>query len=365
MTSKNRSRRLLPALLSLLATAALGTGSASALTQDEIANYTGADRQKVLEEGAKKEGKVTFYTSLIVDQVVIPIQNGFHKKYPGVKLEYYRAETTELMQRLLAEGRTRNIHGDVVVANLAEAYKKAGLAQSYTSPIMAEYPANYVDPDRTWIAIRTQWSGLAWNTKMVSEADAPKAWEDLLNPKWKSKLVWSSSTTTGGPRLIAHWRKIWGDDKAMDFIKKLETQDVRTLPGSIRTILDQVIAGEAPIGLNMDFTHIAISKAAGAPITGGSPDPVLTRTGTMHVIKGAPHPHAAMLLADFLMAKDGGQSVLREANYNPAHPAIEAGETMNWLVPLRNGKKELLMGPVEEEEAALAGAEIYKNMFRK
>jgi iron(III) transport system substrate-binding protein len=347
------------------AAALLAAGNAQALTQDEIANYKGADRQKVLEEGAKKEGKVTFYTSLIVDQVVIPIQNAFQKKYPGVKLEYYRAETTELMQRLLAEGRARNVYGDVVVANLAEAYKKAGLAQSFNSPLMSEYPANYVDPDRTWIAIRTQWSGLAWNTKMVSEADAPKTWEDLLNPKWKSKMVWSSSNTTGGPRLIAHWKKMWGEEKGMEFVKKLVAQDVRTLPGSIRTILDQVIAGEAPLGLSMDFTHIAISKAAGAPITGGSPDPVLTRTGTMHVIKGAPHPHAAMLLADFLMDKDGGQQVLREANYNPAHPAIEAGDAMNWLVPRRNGKTELLMDPVEEEARALEGAEIYKNLFRK
>jgi ABC-type Fe3+ transport system substrate-binding protein len=157
---------------------------------------------------------------------------------------------------------------------------------------------------------------------------------------------------------------MWGEDKAMDFIKKMAAQDVRTLPGSIRAILDQVIAGEAPIGINMDFSHIAISKAAGAPVSGGSPDPVLTRTGTMEVVKGSPHPYAGALLADFLMSKDGGQQVLRAAAYNPAHPGVETGPEMTWLVPSRNGKKELLMDPAEEEKMALEGADIYKKMFR-
>ena len=358
-----RIPRLLPAFLLAATLVPTGFGAAAA-TQDEIANFKGPDRQKVLEEGARKEGSVTFYTSLIVDQLVIPIKTAFEAKYPFLKLEFIRGDTAQLMQRILAESRARAVKVDVIVANLAEAYKRAGLAQSFSSPLMAEYPAEYVDPDRTWVAIRTQWSGLGWNTNLVKAGEEPKTWDDLLDPKWKGKMVWASSSTTGGPRLIVHFRKMWGDDKAMAFLEKLKDQNVRTLPGSVRTVLDQVIAGEAPLGLNMDFTHVVISRAAGAPVAGSSPDPVLTRTGTMHVVKGGPHPHAGMLLADFLMMKDGGQKVLQESNYNPSHPAIEAGPALRWAVPRLNGKKELVIEPIEEDRLVEESVGIYQKIFR-
>src|SRR6185436_13820908 len=90
-------RRLLPAAFATAALLVGAMGTARALTQDEVDSLSGPDRQKTLEEGAKKEGVVTFYTSLIVDQIVIPMKEAFEKKYPFIKFEYYRAETAELM----------------------------------------------------------------------------------------------------------------------------------------------------------------------------------------------------------------------------------------------------------------------------
>jgi iron(III) transport system substrate-binding protein len=333
-------------------------------TYEDVAKLTGPDRQKILEEGARKEGEVSWYTSLTVDQVVRPIVEAFNKQYPYIKVSFVRGDTTDLMQKILAEGRAKSVRVDVVAADIAAPLKNSGLAQPFETPIMAEYPKQYVDPAHNWVSIRSSWQGIAWNTKMVSEADAPKTWEALLDPKWKGKMAWGQSPDTGAPRLIAHLNKTWGEAKTLDYLKKLKTQDVRTAPGSIRTVLDQVIAGEYAVGLSMAMHHIAISQSQGAPIHGTTPEPVLTRSGVICFVKGAPHPHAGMIFLDFMMSKDGGQKVFADSQYNPGHPAVKPLPELAWIQPSLSGKTEYLMPPDEEEEMTTKANDIYRQIFR-
>ena len=68
-------------------------GLARAATVEEIALMNRADRQKILVEGARKEGKVSWYTTLIVDQVVRPVKEAFEKEYPFIQVEYFRANS--------------------------------------------------------------------------------------------------------------------------------------------------------------------------------------------------------------------------------------------------------------------------------
>jgi hypothetical protein len=76
---------------------------AFAASVEEVALYNKADRQKVLIEGAKKEGKITWYTSLIVDQLVRPMKEAFEKEYPFLQLEYFRGNSERLGQKMFAE----------------------------------------------------------------------------------------------------------------------------------------------------------------------------------------------------------------------------------------------------------------------
>lgn len=347
-----------------LALSLAAAAPAGALTNEEIANLAGPDRKKVLLEGAKKEGEVSFYTTLLVDQVARPVAEAFEKKYPFVALKFTRLGSSDILQRVMAESRARTVHVDVIDADIAEALKKQGLAQKFNSPVMAEYPSYYIDPERTWVSIRTSWQGIAWNTKLIKDEEAPKTWEALLEPRYKGKLAWADSSGTGAPRVITHLRKIWGEEAALDYAKKLKEQDIRTLPGSVRTVLDQVIAGERPIGVSMSMHHIAESMEKGAPITGVSPEPVIARAQTLHVVKGAPHPYAAMLLVDFILAKDGAQTVFRDAGYNPAHPGVDPLPKLRWIQPNRNGKQELLMPPEEVDAMTPKSQDIYRALFR-
>src|SRR5262249_33418406 len=82
-----------------------GVPLAHALTPEEIATYRGADRQQVLIDGARKEGQVVLYSALIVNQMLRPLAAGFMKKYPFVKMTYYRADSEELLAKLSAETR--------------------------------------------------------------------------------------------------------------------------------------------------------------------------------------------------------------------------------------------------------------------
>ena len=358
-------RKRVPFAAALTVLMAVGGGAPStALTSEEVARLAGPDRQKIIEDGARKEGEVLWYTSLIVDQVIRPVVESFEKRYPGVALKFVRADTAEILQRVMAEGRARSIRVDVIAVDGAEALEKAGLTQPFESPIMAAYPTHYIDKDKNWVSIRTSWQGIAWNTKLVSDVEAPRTWEALLDPKWKGKMAWGANTGAGAPRLITHLRKVWGEEKTKEYLLKLKAQDVRTLPGSIRTVLDQVIAGEKPLGLSMAMHHIAISKSSGAPIEGTSPEPVMARSGLINFVKGAPHPHAGMLLIDFMMAADGGQRVLRDAQYNPAHPGVPPLPELAWIQPNLNGKEELMMPPDEEAEMSQSSNDLYKEIFR-
>src|SRR5438552_11222814 len=93
--------------------ASLGSGSASALTNEEILNYRAPDREQVLIEGARKEGQVVLYSALIVNQMLRPLTAGFMKKYPFVKMSYYRADSEELLAKLSAEARANNMVADI------------------------------------------------------------------------------------------------------------------------------------------------------------------------------------------------------------------------------------------------------------
>jgi iron(III) transport system substrate-binding protein len=361
-------RLIRPALITAVfavATSLSGLSPAWAASRSvaDIANLSGPDRQKILEEGAKQEKEVMFYTSLIVDQVVRPLADGFEKKYPFLKVVYLRNNSTQLLQRILAEGKARSVQADVVAASVGASLKKTGFIQAFNSPELAAYPKEYLDPDNLLAPTRFAYQGIGFNTRLVKEDEAPQTYEDLLDPKWRGKMVWSTSTDTGAPFLISHIRKFMGDDKAREYLKKLATQRIATSGSSIRAILDQVIAGEYTVGISMALHHIAISKEKGAPVGGTILAPVPARGGEIVLLKGAPHPHAAMLFLDYVLSKEG-QAIFAEAQYYPARPDVPAITSMQPYTPRLLGKSESIIADEELDALRPKSVEIFKEFFR-
>ena len=206
-------------LLVLLCTA--GRGQAQPTSVAAIANYTGADRQKILEEGARKEGELLLYTT---GTQTAPLMNRFTQKYPFIRLKLYRAGGSEVAQKVAAEYQASyfavdafELGSDSLIVPRAQ-----GILQPFTSPEMAAYAAESIDPQHMWVSARESYGGLSYNTRLVPSADAPKTWVDLLKPQYKGKMALPATPTTS-----AEWLGILLTTYGEDFVRKLGRQDIR------------------------------------------------------------------------------------------------------------------------------------------
>jgi iron(III) transport system substrate-binding protein len=275
-------------------------------------------------DAAKAEGEVVWYTGLIVRQVVTPIKEAFEKKY-GITVNFVPMASQEAALRILNEGRANNIQGDVFdgTAPLAAAMD-AGLVEPYLPEEAADYPADLKDPNGYWTGQIVQVTSPAINTSMVKPEDAPKTFEDLLDPKWKGKMAWSSSEEIAGPPgFIGNVLTYMGEEKGMAYLEKLSQQQIANVPSNMRVVLDQAIAGQYPLVLSILNYHAVISAGQGAPVEWLKLESSVLTFGTVQLLKNAPHPNAAKLFLEFLLS-DEGQQVVADAGYIPASPRVKA-----------------------------------------
>src|SRR5262245_31333290 len=351
-------------LLTTLAIIVSAAPSAYALTPEEIVNYRGADRQQVLIDGARKEGQVVLYSALIVNQMLRPLAAGFMKKYPFIKMTYYRADSEELLAKLSAETRANNAVADLFEGSGGgEIAVEAGFTQAFYSPVLDAYPKIYLDPKGHLAPTRLSYFSIAYNTKQVPAERVPKTYTDLLDPQWKGKMAWPYANT-GRYLFMINLRLAWGEDRAMDYFRKLAEQKlINFASGSARTLVDRVIAGEYPLAINIYAHHPLISAGKGAPVSSQLMDPVPSAAGTLTMLRGAKHPHAAMLLTDFILSKEG-QQIMAQAEYFPAHPEVEAAPQLAGIVPKRAGYAENFVNPQHLKENLESTDKIIQQLFR-
>ncbi len=297
---------------------------AGAASVEEIALMNRADRQKLLVEGAKKEGKVSWYTTLIVNQVVRPVKAAFEKEYPFLQVEFFRGNSSRVVQKMLSEYQAKRYDVDIIDGTVSPTMvRRAGYLQRFYSPFLAEYPAKLKDPKGFWGSTNLYFFATGYNTGMVKPNEVPKTYEDLLNPRWKGQMIWSTSRGSGAPIFIGTILHAMGEEAGKAYLQKLKTQNIAKSTASNRQILDMTIAGEYPLALHIFNHHAYISQSAGAPVDWQPQEPVTATIQTIALAKYSPHPHAAMLLLDFVMSEKG-QKVFQQSNYLPAHPKVPA-----------------------------------------
>ena len=293
-------------------------------TVEDVAMMKSPDRQKVLIEGAKKEGKVMFYTGLIVDQVVRPLKEGFEKEYPFVQVDFFRGNSENIARRVLTEYQAKRYEVDVVSGSAATSMvQRAGFMQRFYSPHLAEYPPELKDSKGFWGSTNVYFMTLGYNTRNVKANELPRTYEDLLQPRWKGQMMWSTSRGSGAPQFIGNILLTMGPEAGKAYLQKLKAQNIAKSTASARQILDLVIAGEYPLAIQIFNHHAYISKTAGAPVDWQPLEPVTATINTIGLAKHAPRPHAAMLFLDFLLSKKG-QKIVQVSNYLPSHPEIPA-----------------------------------------
>jgi iron(III) transport system substrate-binding protein len=362
------SRNCLRLACTLLAASffALGTfGSAPrAFAQESPLLYIGPDREQKLIAGAKQEGEVMLYSAMIVNQAIRPLADAFSKRYPFIKVNYWRAESAGIFTKLSAEIRAGKVAADVVEGTgVGEAAIQAGFAQPYKTPAIEGVAAHHRDPNSLWAATRLSYFGVGYNTKLVPPDAVPKTYEDLLDPRWKGKMVWHLGSSSGAALFVTNLRLKWGDDKTRDYLKKLADQKITGLTGvSARALVDRVIAGEFSLALNIFAHHPLISAEKGAPANSVLMDPVATTVGTMIIPKGLRHPHAAMLLADFILSEEG-QKILSGAGYFPSRQDVPTNSDIAPITDALKTVSEEFVSPENLNKYTQSSEEMIKAAF--
>ena len=310
---------------------------------------------------AKQEGQLTYYTDLIVDQIVRPLAAAFEAKY-AIKVSFARADSQVNIIKLMNEHKAGRVMSDVFgLTSGLQVLIDAGVVRQFTAANGDELPAGYRDPDRYWVSSHRFVLTPGVNTSLVPAAQRPKTYDDLLAPYWKDKIIWKQNDLSGGPGFIGNVLISMGEARGMDYLRKLTRQNIKMVNASARAILDQVIAGEHPLALQIFNHHAAISAEKGAPVDWLRLNPATVTPGLVGLTKGSAHPNAGLLFVEFMTSKEG-QQIFQKANYLPARPDIPP--LTPELVPERGGFAATVLTPAITDKAIDRWDDIFKQLFR-
>ena len=257
-------------------------------------------KREALIEGAKREGKLQIYALLVVSDHMQIIQR-FKEKYPFIDVALYRATSERLFTRIETEARASTHLVDVIGISGFQMYQlvKRGLLGKYESPERRHYEPGFKDKEGHWTAYYVNPLVTAHNTRQVTAQDAPKDYADLLDPKWKGKLVMEDEEIEWFSTMMS----FWGNEKGTAYMKRLAAQNFIFRHG--HTLMTQLVAaGEYPGAVLLYGPQTQFMRASGAPIDWHAPNPTVAGLNLMGVAARAPHPNAAQLYVEHMLSEE-------------------------------------------------------------
>jgi iron(III) transport system substrate-binding protein len=303
--------------------AALLLGSAGAALAQAPAPY---DITPDLIEAAKKEGKVVWYTATDV-QVSEKAASAFEAKYPGIKVQVERSGSERVFQRISQEYGSKIHNADVIETSDAVhflLFKKNGWLQAAVPGDVAKsWPKEVRDPDGQYAAYRSHLSVIAYNTKLVKAEEAPKSHKDLLDPKWRGKIVKAHPGYSGTVMTGTH---VLSEALGWDFFEKLGKQRVMQVQSSTEPP-KKLAQGERPVMADGNEYNIFQLKETGVPV-----EPVYATEGTpiaighAAILKNAPNANAAKLFYAWMFTKEAQQLISDVGGLRSYHPEVKEKE---------------------------------------
>ena len=311
-------RQMIQAGAATLGAASLGSVMAQAPANSiaALAALTGAERQKRLAEGAKKEGVVSIYTSMPLDDMAA-LTSAFEAKY-GVKAKVWRSGSEKILQRGLLEAKANRFEVDVFETNSpeTEVLSREKVLIAANSPYLNELIPQAIPSHKEWIATRLNIFTCAYNTKLVKKEELPKTYQDLLDPKWKGKL----SVEADDSDWLAETVMKMGEEKGLALFREIARKNAVSVRKGHTLLSNLVASGEVPLALTVYNYKIEQMKNSGAPIDWFALDPTIARPNANGVARNAPHPHAALLFQDFELTE--GQVILGKRDFIPTSTKV-------------------------------------------
>jgi iron(III) transport system substrate-binding protein len=283
---------------------------------------------------AKEEGTAVWYTSIEL-QTAEKIAKAFEAAYPGINVQVERNGCERIQQRI-AQERSSNIRAaDVVECSDMTAlfdWKKQGWLAAFVPADVARYPADQRDPDGFFATDRLTLSPIEYNTKLVKPEEAPKSFADLLDPKWKSKIVKAHPGYSGTIMTVTFEISRY---LGWDYLKKLGQQQVMQVQ-SAADPPKKVAQGERPVAADGgEYLPLQMIEK-GAPLALVYPaEGTPSIPGGAGVVVDAPHPNAARVFAIYLFSKDGQQLLADMARIRSVHPDIKLPAGMKALSEIK------------------------------
>ncbi len=270
------------------------------LSSLSIANVRAGSDAKII-EAAKKEGAISYYTTMTLSQSK-KVVDAFQKKYPFITPELFRGGGDEVLNRIQNEARGGLYAWDVVSTrgDSVLTFEQSKLITPYRSPESRFIDKDMVDDDGYWTAYYVNPYVLGYNTRMVTKDEAPKTYEQLLDPKWKGKKISIDDSAYG---FLAGLIRAWGKEKAGDYFRKLAAQDPVVQRGNTNRV-QLTMAGEYYLIIAYAPT-IQRETSKQHPIDWVPLEPVPVQVNPMMLAAKAPHPNAGKLFIDFLQSKQG------------------------------------------------------------
>src|SRR5216684_2078645 len=258
-------------------------------------------RERGLLESAKKEGKMVFYTS-VETEFARALTGGFEAKYPFIKTDIYRSTHEKILSRMNVERKTGTYTADTVSVGEFETYhlQKMGFTAPYKSPQAAAYPEGFKDPKSYWADLYDNLIVTAYNTIRVKREELPKRYEDLLQPRWKRRMVLDQNED----RWFANMLYLMGEKKGMEFMQALAKQEV-AIRGGRGMVTQLLAAGEYDLQIVAYWYRPHLMKKQGAPVDWIGMEPAIVATHPISIVEKAPHPNAATLFIDFVLSEEG------------------------------------------------------------
>ncbi len=308
---------------------------------------------------AVKEGKVVWYSSVDV-KVAEAVAKAFRAAFPKIQIDVERAGSERVFQRVNQEYQSGIKNVDVVNSSDASHFlfwKQQKWLAPHTAPDVKRFPAKYEDPEHYYATWRATLNVIAYNTNLISPKDAPTGYLDLLDPKWKGKLVkahpsYSGTSLTGTYALT----------KALgwEYFEKLSKQGVQQLQ-STTAPPKSIASGERAVMVDGNEYNMFIEIDAKSPVK-----IVYAKEGTPFVTSpsaifaAAPHPNAARVLQNFLFTAKVQQLAVNEGGLRSVHPDVKepAGRTpLSQIKMLPDNPEEMLpqIADIKKRYTALFG----------
>jgi iron(III) transport system substrate-binding protein len=326
----------------------LARAQAAATDNASIYSYNGPDREQRLIAKAREEGTLALYTSMATTESA-RLAQAFERRY-GIKVQLWRALSENVLQRALAEARGRRRAMDVVETNApeVEALAREQVIAPFDSPYVADLPAWAVPPHRRWFSDRANLWVTGYNTEKVKREELPPTLAGFAAPAWKGRLSLEATDYDWMSGVISYM----GETRGEELFRQLSALKPEMRKGHV-LLAQLVAAGELQVCLTIYSGNADSIKSKGGPIDWRPIEPLVGRPQALALAANAPHPHAALLFADFVLSPEGMQ-LLNELGRVPA------SRTQKTLL---DASKYVMIDPIRSTDEAPRWEKLWNELF--